>query len=427
MKFAGCLLIALVLLWLPTAASGQAAQKSAAGEIDRARFDELRTQGFEALYNLDYEGARQKFKEIARLFPEHPAGPQFLAATLWTQTLYQSRRLQASVYNTDAFYAKNEDKADPQVVAQFRELTRQAKELAEARLKRNARDVEALYFLGAVEGLKAAFAYAVERRFVAAALDGSRGVDRHRDVLKLDPNFHDAEVTIGLYDYTVGGLSLPLKIMVGITGARGSKRRGLETLERVAREGQWARDDARIVLIALYKREGRFADAVRVSRELAAKYSRNYLFKLELADALASQAALERRANRAAEAQQLEREAFTTFETLLHDRSTRETAARLLDLIHFQYGEALLAAGQPEAGAREYLAASAVPGADAGLATMARLRAAQAYDLAGKRQEALVQYRAVLERPNVFDAHDEARQGLREPYKMKNIGKSTSE
>ena len=86
-----------------------------------------------------------------------------------------------------------------------------------------------------------------------------------------------------------------------------------------------------------------------------------------------------------------------------------------------------MVAGQPETAAREYLASAGVPGADAGLMTMARLRAAQAYDLAGKRNEALAQYKAVLERPNIFDAHDEAKHGLREPYKPKNTGKNTSE
>jgi tetratricopeptide (TPR) repeat protein len=220
---------------------------------------------------------------------------------------------------------------------------------------------------------------------------------------------------------------LLLKVAYGVTGARGSKKRGLETLERVTREGKWARDDARIVLIALYKREGRFTDAIGVTRDLANRYPRNYLFKLEMADALASQASVERKANRITEAQKLEREAFNTFDALLHDRSTRDSAARLLDLIHFQYGEALVIAGQPEAAAKEYLAASIVPGADAGLATMARLRAAQSFDLAGKRNDALAQYRAVLERPNIFDAHDEAKHGLREPYKLKNTGKNISE
>ena len=47
----------------------------------------------------------------------------------------------------------------------------------------------------------------------------------------------------------------------------------------------------------LYKRENRFTDAVALGRELGAKYPRNYLYKLETAEALVSQAALERKAD----------------------------------------------------------------------------------------------------------------------------------
>src|SRR5712691_8641976 len=385
---------------------------------DRAKLESLRTAGFEALFNLDYEAARKNFREIAASLPNHPAGPQFLAASLWIETLYQSRRLQSSLYDSDSFYSQNEDKADPRTVDQFRTWTRQARQLAEARLKQNPRDAEALYFLGATEGLKASFEEGVERRHFAALRDGSNAVERHRDVIKVDPGFHDAEITIGLYDYVVGSLPLPAKILAGITGARGSKKRGLATIERVAREGKWARDDALTLLIVLYTRERRFGDALASARELAAKYPRNYLFRLEAADALVAQAALERKANHAAAVASAEREAFTTFEELLHDRHVRDTAARALDLIHFKYGEALLTAGQAERAAREFLATTTVVKAEPGLVTMAYLYAARSLDVAGKREEALAQYRAVLARPNVYDSHDLAQKGLRQPFKM---------
>lgn len=386
-------------------------------EIDRARLDALRREGFEALYNLDYESARRKFKEMAQQFPDHPAGPQFLAASLWLETLNNSRRLQSGLYNNDSFYAKTEDKADPKATEQFRVWTRQAKQLEEARLKKNPKDAEALYFLGATQGLKAAFEGAVERRFYASLRDGSDAVDHHRDVIKLDPNFHDAELSIGMYDYILGGLPLPFKIVAGITGAHGSKKRGIATLERIAREGAWAQDDAKVLLITLYKREKRFADALAITRELAAKYPRNYLFKLEYADALVSQATAERTAGRQTAATNAEREAFQIYESLLRERQTRDAAAHQLDLIHFQYGDALSTAGQAERAAKEYLAAASVPNAEANLATLARLRAAQSLDLAGKRREALAEYMTVLARPNVYDSQDEAKHGLREPYR----------
>ena len=407
-----------VFMVLVTFASSIAAQSNAwIGETDRAQFDALRRSGLEALYNLDYDKAQKDFKEIARLYPNHAAGPQLLAAGVWIKTLYKSRRLQSSLYNSESFYSSGDDKADPKIINEFRSLTREAKRLSEARLKQNPKDVEALYWLGATEGLKASFEEAVERRHFAALKDGNDSVDHHRDVLKLDPTFIDANLTAGLYEYVVGSLPLPIKVIAGVTGFRGSKKKGLQLIERVSHEGNWAKDDARTLLIILYTREKRFADALVNARELSAKYPRNYLFRLEAADALVAQAEVERRAKNIDAAAKAEREAFATFEDLLHDRSVRETVSRALDLVHFKYGEVLLTAGEGERAAREFLASTRVEHAEPSLVTMAHLYAARAYDLAGKRDDALTHYREVLARPDIYAAHEEAKKGLVKPYK----------
>ena len=153
--------------------------------------------------------------------------------------------------------------------------------------------------------------------------------------------------------------------------------------------------------------------------ELAAKYPRNYLFKMEAADALVSQAEVDRTTNPDA-AKKTESEAFAIFESLL--ASAQHPAPNAprppLDLVHYDYGNALLVAGQPDRAAKELLAAAAVPGAESSMVTRARLRAAQALDVAGKREEAITQYKAVLALPNVFDSHEDARRGLKEPYRL---------
>ena len=386
-------------------------------DSERARFETLRRSGLDALHNLDYDKAQRDFKEIAQLYPTHPGGPQLLAARVWIKTLYETRRLQSSLYNSDSFYSNGDDKVDPAVVQEFRSLTREAKKLAEAKLKQDPKNIEALDFLAATEGLKASFEEAVERRHFAALRDGSDSVDHHRAVLKLDPKFIDAQITVGLYEYVVGTLPLPIKIIAGITGFRGSKKRGLAMLEQVAKEGRWAQDDAKTLLILLYTREGRFAEIIPITRELSAKYPRNYLYRLETADALVGMAAAQRKAKDPVGAAQAEKEAFATFDELLRDRAVRDTAARALDLIHFKYGEVLATAGQQDRAAKEFLAATKVEHAEAGLVTMAHLFAARAFDLAGKREEALAQYKEVLARPNVYDAHEEAKRGLRQAYK----------
>ena len=396
-------------------ALGQTVQSSVMSDSDRAQYETLRRSGHAALYDFDYDKALKDFKEIDRLFPAHPAGPQLQAARLWIKTLYESRRLQSSLYSSESFYSSGDDKVDPKIVNDFRSLTREARRRAEVRLKQDPKDVEALYWLGAIEGLKASFEEAVERRHFAALRDGNDSVDHHREVIKLDPTFIDAQLTIGLYEYVVGSLPLPIKVVAGVTGFRGSKRRGLEMLERVAKEGTWASGDASSLLIVLYSREKRYADVLTHARAQSAKYPRNYLFKLEAAGALVAQAEVERQNRNIDAAVKAEREAFAIFDDLLRDRSG--SASRVLDLIHFKYGEVLLAAGEGERGAKEFIAATKIDRADPALVTMAHLYAARSFDLAGKRNDALSQYREVLTRPDIYDAHDAARKGLQKPYK----------
>jgi tetratricopeptide (TPR) repeat protein len=419
-----------VLVLLLTATFSVAAQQPSSPwltDSERARFEELRRSGLDALYNIDYDKAQRDFKEIVQLYPNHPGGYQLLAARLWIKTLYESRRLQASLYSSESFYANGDDKVDPKIVTEFRNLTREAKRLAEAKLKQEPKNVEALDFLANTEGLKASFEEAVERRHFAALRDGNDAVDHHREVLKLDPKYVDAQITIGLYEYVVGSLPLPVKIFAGATGYRGSKKRGLAMLEQVAREGRWSQDDAKTVLVLLYTREKRFADVLKLTRELSAKYPRNYLLRLETADALVSLAGVKRKEKDVAGAVQAEKEAFATFDELLRDRSVRDTAARALDLIHFKYGEVLLMAGYNDRAAKEFLAATKVERAEPGLITMAHLYAARSFDVAGRREEALAQYKEVLARPNVYDAHEEAKRGLRQAYKAEQVMKQDAE
>ena len=63
----GLVLLLLTLVSLSTASVfGQETNKSV--NTTTARLDKLRADGYEALYNLDYVGARRRFEEMSRLF-----------------------------------------------------------------------------------------------------------------------------------------------------------------------------------------------------------------------------------------------------------------------------------------------------------------------------------------------------------------------
>jgi hypothetical protein len=287
--------------------------------------DTLRAEGYEALYNLDYEGAHKRFQKMMDIAPDHPAGAECYASSLWLQQLNEAWELKATLYSTDA---NAEKRVDRRQAEEFHKWVKRAKVLSEARLRRNPRDVEALYFLGAAEGLEAAYAAGVERKYMAALRAGSSSVDHHREVLKLSPQFHDAELTIGLQNYVVGSLPLPAKMLAGTMGVRGSKKRGLEMLERVSSEGHWARDIARVLLVDLYKREKRWSDAIKLARELSEKYPRNYLFKLQTADALASQIVTLRKAKMPSSME--EKELMNIFTSLSRDKTLDPSTVDLI-------------------------------------------------------------------------------------------------
>lgn len=437
---------------------------SAAKASDAAeRLMTLRRNGFEALYNLDYAEAQRAFKSIEREFPQHPAGFQFQAATLLLETLNRSRRLQTSIYNDEGFYAEENDKPDANLVGDFRRLTTKAETLATAG-SLNAREVlkrvegkkdftleaargevkdeeiEMLYFLGSARAIRAAFAVSVERSFRKAISDGRAAVEVHKDVMKLSPTYHDAELSIGIQDYVIGDLPLPVKLTLSVGGVRGSKKRGLKTLERVASDGKFASDDARALLIGLYRRENRPVDALAQARALAGRYPRNYLFKLEIADALIAVASgkkgvrVENRdaknetgassqseAISASDLTNAQSEAFAVFESLLTQAGRDKSVP--LDLVRFKYAEALLQAGDGVRAAAEFMRAANEKEAERALITNAHLRAAQSFDLAGERDKALTEYRKVLTLPNAYGAHAKANRGLKQAFKKEDLVK----
>src|SRR5207244_3018309 len=150
-------------------------------ETGLSEFDRLRTEGFNAVYNIDYKTARERFGQMTRLAPEHPAGYVYLANNLWLETLYQTHRLTTSVYTGESFYSQdaNEDRVDQKRDREFNDLIRQAIAATKARLIKNPKDVEALYYQASALGIRAAYGASVKRSFVRGIGDANEAAKLH--------------------------------------------------------------------------------------------------------------------------------------------------------------------------------------------------------------------------------------------------------
>ncbi|HOB53168.1 MAG TPA: hypothetical protein PKG76_10655 [Acidobacteriota bacterium] len=386
---------------VPTLMAAQPSQpRLAAQETDE--FDRLRREGFDALYNMDYTAAHDRFESLGQLAPRHPAAPLYQATTLWLEILNRQRRLRSNLFSGNSFFAEAEEKVDPAIDKRLRAFANAAIGRSQQALAAHPNDTEALYYQGMTHGLIASYEATVTRSFFSALRNGLASVRLHEQVLKLDPDYVDARLTTGTYNYIMGSLPLYVKILAALGGYRGSRERGLEAIRTVAEHGRWANDDARVALLTFYARERRYADALQTVSVLAQKYPQNYVFQLERAGLLIE-------LGRGAESRRI-------FEALLDNPSRLSVA----DLVHYQYAEALAAQGQPDEALRHFVAAATAPKAAAELEARATLRAGQMSDLLGRRDAATRHYRRVLDMPNVYDSHEQARRGLKQAYRNAN-------
>ena len=236
-------------------------------------------------------------------------------------------------------------------------------------------------------------------------------VDRHRNVLKIAPDYRDAKLTIGLYNYIVGSLPLSLKIMAGTIGYRGSKKRGLETRSVLPTKADGL-VILRVLLMDLYKREKRWKDAATLATDLSTRYPGSYIFKLQIADALSTDLASRRQKSSARPSPAEYDKIFEIFESLLRDQTLVELELRK----SFTFGMVRHYCWQNKMSVQRVSfdcdktqsgAWTRNDGATPGSSNMT----------CWKTTGGACGYRAVLTGPDIYNLHNEARRGLREPYK----------
>ena len=242
----------------------------------------LRTQGFALAYNLDYPEAVAAFDKALALDPDDSAAHRARATTLWLHIIFRRGSITVDQYLGGAARSDLKlEKPPAEDAALFATHAARALALAERRLATSPNDVAALYDLGAAVGLQASYAATVEGRIRGAFGAARRAYDAHERVLALDPGRKDAGLIVGTYRYVVATLALPVRWVAYLAGFGGGKEKGLHLVEEASRHHSDAQVDAKFALMLLYNREGRYADALAVTRGLMAEFPRNRVLRLE--------------------------------------------------------------------------------------------------------------------------------------------------
>jgi hypothetical protein len=252
---------------------------------DPLNFDPTVREGYERFYILDYDGAISRFEAVLKAHPQEPMAYGYVQMATVFRELYHQDLLDTTYYAHDSFLTSKRNVLVPDATRQRIEwLTDTGIRLADDRIKANANDKNAYFARGYLRGIHASFITLVDHSYVAAARQGYAARGDSEQALRIDPEYVDAKMAIGIQQFAVASLPRWVRIMVGIMGVGGNKERGLTLLRDCAEHGVITGVESRTVLSLFLRHDARYAEALVVQHGLAAQYPHDYLFRLEEAN-----------------------------------------------------------------------------------------------------------------------------------------------
>jgi len=366
--------------------------------------DPLVREAYEHFYNLDYPGAVERFDRFHAAHPGDPQASALLLDAVLFQELYRLDLLDTTFYANDGFLTGRHATAeDPATRDRILALADEAIREADWRIGRNANDIDALYARGWARSLKCTYVAMVERSYGSGFRLATKARDDAERVLQLDPDYVDAKLVAGVYEYVVGALPLPFKFLIGFAGITGSKTKGLQMLIDDGNRGIASSVEARTTIALFLRREGRYTEAIQVVRKLRGEYPRGYLFALEEAN-------LRKDAGEGMGAVAAYREIIAANAKPGYYYSAR------MELAYFGLGDALRGQRHYGEAAESYEQAAGTHNVGPELKIRSLLAAGQCRDLNHERKLAIRDYQAAIDAgPNTSRA-DTAKKYLRNPY-----------
>ena len=371
----------LLLLFSPAPFAHAQTQFEITPEVDR-----LLRNGLNKMYSYDLREADESFDELVRRFPDHPIGYMHKAEVVWWHALRDN---------------KNE-----KLETAFEQYTDRAINKGHSLLKKNPNDFYALLYVAAAYANRTRYNVYVNKSYYRAMRAGIKGYDFVRPAQALRPNYVDCLIGTGAYKYFAGSIPTLVKLFAWMFTQGGDKGKGIQQLELAAQKGEYGQIAAKMVLLGVYYNEKRFDDYQRLTSGLIEQFPTNPVFVMWLADFCIRQRRLDEGNQKL---------------TLLLDRGKTATRSKLsLAQIHYEKGRVLLEKHSADEAAASLTRVidGDLPGGDP-LTTKARLLRGCAWDLKGKREQAVVDYQAVLQLRDVDDCQRKARGFLKEPYRGK--------
>ena len=379
----------LVLLLASGAAAGPGAEPVPAGDRLTVRAYDQRVQdGIDLIYELRLEEADAYFAAFIAADPDNPLGHFFYAMVDWWRVLIDL----VDESHDQAFYDRLE----------------RCIEVCDRRLDQDPDDFDAVLFKGGAIGFRGRLR-GDRAQYLRAARDGLRCLPLLKRSRRMDPVNKDILFGQGIYNYFRVVIPERHPMVKAVTWMldSGDRELGLEQLNEVAREGRYARAEARYFLAQIHRIfEDDLGTALRYLEQLHEQYPANALFHRYRARTLIDLRRWDEGVALYRQAIERARRGQRGYHTRGHIESLYYVGKRAF--LDGRYGEAVEAMSAAD-GLSHALGAGGEAQAASGHVPLANLYLGMALDALGQRVAALSRYERVLDLPRHGSSHKLAR------------------
>ncbi len=236
---------------------------SAKAQIDAISQQYLK-EATASLYSLDYAESRKSLRKIIAEDPENPFGYLFEAGAIWWQfsnenNLFLKQKNLQVIFTNDV----------AQTIAKSRPM------LASPDPETRA---EGDFAAGMAYGLRGQWRLLMGH-WLDAYFDGRKGLKFLHACLAADPEYYDADLGLGVYDYEAARFGR--KIRMGfLFRIFGDERNGIRLITLAKEKGRYSKHQAAVFLLTLYIQDKNdYQDALPLAKELRRDFPESPYFE----------------------------------------------------------------------------------------------------------------------------------------------------
>lgn len=254
------------------------------GRAQTANGDSLLGQSFHAMYNLQFEEAFRKADQAKALDKTDPMPWVAQATAVLFREFDRLHILRSEIFTSDtAFDARPSYTWNPEARKQFEDSLATVEKLARGRLEHDKNDVDALFAMVLMNGLRANEAALIAKHNMTSLSFTKASSGYAERLLAISPSYYDAYISTGMSEYLVGTKPAPVRWILRLGGFKGNQEEGVKELTLVSERGKYMAPFARILLAFNDLRHKNPAEARKKLAWLHDQFPANPLYTQEMA------------------------------------------------------------------------------------------------------------------------------------------------